>query len=495
MKNKKLLSLVLVLVLILGATPYFIGKKAQENIEAQAVKMSQVPGYAITLKDYDRGWFTSRATLTYGFDDHTLTILKGSDPEGDADDEEMDAATFEVLKQGLVFDITIAHGPVTFQNGINFAFLTLSGNLRDINHENYIAFKEESGITSLIDLFASVSYGGTTHITMDSPSFKATFPTKTGEELTLDFSGLTIDGTINANLDKYEASAQLDKFSLTSDTGGLIFNTMISHATGTKINDHIWAGKGMSSLSDFNFSAPEDVSLSLNNFTSEYEFDKESETALTFQGIFKLASLTVEDIDLKDFQLGFALNNLNLEALTDYVKSVTDLYQAPGEDKSSPEQTAAKIQVIATRTGENLIKGSPEFIINSFNFIMNDGFFESDGKLAINGDDLTNLLQLSDPVALNKRLTASANITFDKALAKAITTIAIKKQMAAGGVDIASMPAEQLDQMIEIQTSTALQAFIAQGYFIQDEEKYISHFDMRDGQRLINGKPLAIPGL
>ena len=101
----------------------------------------------------------------------------------------------------------------------------------------------------------------------------------------------------------------------------------------------------------------------------------------------------------------------------------------------------------------------------------------------------------ADKAEINKRLTSRMNFKFDKALALAISGFGMKKQMAAAGMEISQMPKEQLDQAINVQTSMILQTYVTQGYFTVDGDIYSTHFEMKDGQPLINDKALPVPGL
>ncbi|MBL4645445.1 MAG: YdgA family protein [Rhizobiales bacterium] len=487
MKNKKLLSLGLIVVLFLGITPYFVGNMARGNIEKQAALLSQIPGYTLKIHAYDQGWFTSHVAISYGFDEHTLNILK--------DSKDVDQNFFDLLNRGLTLDLTVAHGPVTFQNGLNFALLTLSGKLQDIDNEAYREFKAKTKIDSLAKTFVSVSYGGTTSIKAHSPSFKADYTAISGKKLIIHSAGMEMQATINAALDEYDADMHMDELSMEIDDSTIVLNKMNIRTSGFRINDYIWSGKGSTSIGKFSIISPKDLSFSLRNLNTDYNFSRESDAALAFHGTFNVKTINANKTDLKDIQLSFDLKHLDIEALIDYVKSIKGAYQSQNEEIPTPEQTAANIQVITTRVGQKLIKGSPELIVHNLNFLIGEGYFESDGKMSINGKDLDNIELLSDPVTLNKRLAATVKIKFNEALARALTTIGVEAQLAAGGVSVNSLPTEQLEQMINVQTSAALQTFIAQGYIQLKDDVYSAHLHMKDGQGLINGKPLPIPGL
>ncbi len=481
MKNKKILTFVALLVIIFGVAPFFLGNMAKNTIDKQAVLISSTPGYTVEIREYDQGWFTSHAVIAYGFDQHTLNILEKSAKE------DSDKNVMNILKDGFVFDLEIAHGPVTFQNGVNFALLTMVGQLA--------SSKSQSG--SILNLFSSVSYGGATEININSPSLKIDYSDIIKQKMVVDYSGINLEASINAVFDEYDLHFSLDQLTLNMEGTSIIFEQMDLNADGQKINDYLWLGKGNSTAKKFKFNSTKDknIVLNLDGFTTDYSFRKESDTTLTMNLNSGISEMAISDIILKDFQFDMDINHLNIEAMTDYIKSIQEIYQNTDGKTLDPKEFEEKTIIISARVGEKALKGSPELIINSYAFSIGDGSFNSDGKVTFDGNGLENIQQLSDPVTLNKRLTVVANVNFNKSLAKAITGIAMKKQMAAGGVDIASMPAEQLDQMIEVQTTTALQGFVNNGYIKQDGENYSANFEMQNGQKLINGKALAIPGM
>jgi len=493
-KYKKLLSAILVIIAALAGAPYFVGDLARENIERQAAEISKIPGYSLKIRQYDQGWFTSHAVIAYGFDEHTLNIMRGSD---DADG--LDKAAIAALTEGLVFDATIAHGPVTLQNGLNFALLTLSSKLRDIDHEAYRQFKQRADIDSLAELDAVVSYGGATRLHGHSPAFMADYSDLAGKKMIINFAGIDIRTSVSAATDQYDMALQLEHLALDMAEGKLNIDQAGARAEGQKINQYLWTGKGASTIGRLDFTAPPGLSLSLENFTSDYDFGRENgrknESDLTLHWRSAVGELLTSDVSLKNFTLDLDLTHLDREALTDYVRSIRQSYENTGETPPTAAETASKMQAIATRVGERLLKNSPELIINKLAFQMGGGFFDSDAHLTINGDGLDNIRQLSDPVALNKRLTNLANIRFDKNMAVALTAIGMEKQMTAAGMDVSQLPKEQFRQMIDVQASTLLQNFVNQGYFEQNGVQFSTRFEMKDGQRLVNGKPLPIPGM
>lgn len=489
MKNRKFVAALLVIVVLLAAVPYFVGTMARDNIEEQAKQFSQMPGYVLKISNYDQGWFTSQATISFGFDRHTLNILAETSPE----DQEIDQKTMKALKQGLVFDVTIFHGPVIFHDGVHFALLALSGTFKDIDHKAYKIFKEKSGIDNLLALSAIVSYDGATEITAHSPAFKADYSDISGHKMIIDSSGMNFQARIDAGIDHYGVNIQINRLGIAMKDGKVILDQMAIHADGDRINDYLWTGNGTTSLGEFSIYQPKKVSLSLNDFTSDYSLAREGGKALTIHITSNARTIIAGEVKVKDFQLDLDLKHLDMAAIGDYMKSVQEPYQLADGTAPTPEQTAANIEKIAARVGERLIKFSPELAVNNLKLKLNGGVLESDGVLSINGKGLKNIQQLSDPVALNKRLMSRVSLKFDKNMARAIIALNFRKRLSKA--DRERLTKKQLDQLVTARTTALLQNFVTQGYLRQEGDNYSTLFEMQNGQRMINGKSLPIPGM
>ncbi|NOZ43047.1 MAG: YdgA family protein [Alphaproteobacteria bacterium] len=476
MKNKKFLSLIIVIILALGTVPYIIGNIARNKITQMANQISQMPGYTLKISKYDQGWFSSHAVIAYGLDQHTLNILEKSVKKDDR-------GMLTLLKKGLIFDVTIDHGPIILQDGIDFDLLTLSGHLQNTGSNSV---KQKAKTTGLINLFATVSYRGASKITLNSPAFTTDHS---------NFTGMEINISLNSALDHYNARAKINKFSANIAKTTIILKQIDTAFSGSRINKYLWLGKGTVSLGKLSISVPNKPLFSLEGVTSNYTLDKENDTALTMHWQSRLAALVAADVSLKDFQMNLDVNHLDIAAMTDYIKSIQDVYQTTKGTPLTPQQTAARIQAISTRIGEKILKKSPELIINELDFSLGGGVLKSNGMVTFNGQELENIQQLSNPLELNKRLIARANLNFNTKLATAIIAIGFKRRMAARGVDISRISKPRLDKAVNSRTMILLQNFVARGYLKRNGTDYSTRFDMKNGHRTINGKALpVVPG-
>ncbi|WP_321389682.1 DUF945 family protein [Emcibacter sp.] len=499
MNKKRIIwaSVGVVLVIILGILPWFFGNMAHNKLEEQAATISEIPGYALTIREYDQGWFSSRALITYGFDQHMLDILEQSEQKS-----EMDQMMLELFRTGAEFEVDIAHGPVTFQNGISFALLSADGSLKGFDTDGYRDFQAQAAVPGFLNVEAEVSYLGATTLDMTSPKFTAVVTNDKGQEITITSGGLATKTTFSADITHYDTEGEMPLFTVTGTGETFILKKLSFEGSGDKVNDFIWLGEGETELGELSLTGPQG-SFVASNFEIEYDLEQAGDNNIDFgmtlrlpQFLFAPDDNKITGLDLKDILVDMSLNRLDEGALTDYVKGIKQLTNnmnvgSPEEQQQIQMQT---LQVI-NDAGRRLLLNSPELDIRELAFKMDGGSFDGDGMVKINAEGLDNAMILSMPGELTKRLDLDLTARFDQPLAEAFVLMGMKKQMAATGIDMGFMPPEQLKEAVSIQTSLMLQTYAQQGLIVAGEEKntYQTRIQIKDGQQMVNGKAIQLP--
>ncbi|WP_138380214.1 YdgA family protein [Luteithermobacter gelatinilyticus] len=490
-KRLTLTSLLGVVVIILGVLPYFFGDKARETLEQQAAVISDIPGYALVIKDYEQGWFTSHVVFNFGFDAHTIEIMEESEAQNDAE-----RVLLDLLKAGADFEATVAHGPVTFQNGLNFALLSLEGRLKDIDSQLYQDFRKLAGVPNFLNFHTVIAYNGVTTADVTSPAFKAALPTNQEQQITIESGGLTSHTTVNADVTHYVTEAKMPLFKFEATEGGIMLKDMYLSMQADRLNDYLWLGQGETEIGEITALVAGKSSFSLKNLKTTHEINRESDDTLQASLKMTLSQAGAGGNNVTDGILDLTFNRLDIDGLTRYVEEIQAISLT--EDDQPPlteEEIAQKTMDIISRTGFLLAQRSPEMSINSLKFKFGEGNFAGIGTVALKGEGLKKLETLNDPQTLLSRLAVDLTAGFDQALAEAIVTIGMKQQMAGTGIDMSHLPEEQLQQAVNIQTTLMLQTYVNQGLIVVDEENglYNAHIEIKNGQQLINGKPLDIP--
>ncbi|MFC7049376.1 DUF945 family protein [Emcibacter nanhaiensis] len=500
MNKKRIIwaSVGIILIIIFALLPKFFGNLAHEKIEQQAATISEMPGYALTILEYDQGWFSSEALISYGLDQHTLEILEDSD-----DLDEADKFLLELFRHGARFRVNIAHGPVTFQNGIHFALLTLDSSLTEFEADAYQAFHESAGVDSFLEGTAAVSYFGTLSADVSSPAFTAEITPQKGPPATVKSGGFTSHTEFNADQTHYDLEALLKSFSL--EAGDTVFDlqNIAVTASGDRLNDYIWLGTGSSTMERISVTAPDGGTVTIEGVDSTYTTDKMTEQTLSFDLKLSTGGISVSskapvpnDVTFSDIKLDAVIRNMDVAGLTEYVKGLSELeMDITGDMEQDQAVFEQKKKELISSAGLKLVLASPELEIRKLSLKFSDGNFAGVGLMNVNAEGLEKVDADLLPKILAQRLFLDSEVTFDQALAEQFTILGMKQQMAATGIDMSFMPPEQLQQAVSVQTSLMLQAYVQQGLITAGEEEntYQSRLQIRDGQQFINGRPIQLP--
>jgi uncharacterized protein YdgA (DUF945 family) len=102
---KKIVIIMLILAVVIGGAPYIVGSNVESQFRTQVNTINSNPSFTINISEYNKGWFTSTATLEL---DLTLP------PE---------MAAF-VAKNQVKINQKIQHGPILWQgNGLGIGLM------------------------------------------------------------------------------------------------------------------------------------------------------------------------------------------------------------------------------------------------------------------------------------------------------------------------------------------------------------------------------------
>jgi|GEM_PF-1618326 len=498
MKKRTLLfGVIAIVAAVLLITPYFFGQKAQENMENLISQVNNAPGYEMTLVEYDRGWFTSRSIVKYGFDQKTLDVLEEAEKADPTDEVFM-----ELLKKGATFKITQAHGPVTLQNGINFALLTAEGQLEladsDFLNEIYASNK----IDSLVDMQAQVSYAGELEANFTSPKVIYDDPL-TPNKNDIKFGGMNVSLKMNSASENLQIQGTIPQFILDTNIEDSLISLQMSNISfeneGTKLTENIWTGKGNLTFGKYilEFPGPNGRAV-MENLNISYDLAEQDPETLSAAFVIAMDKFNIPNFgSLSDLKTDVLFTNLDIQATSDYIKDVqaasSQMPSVGSPAEAQKMQTDIMAQAIAKSAGRFLAR-SPRMDINVIQFGLNDGFVKGTGFAKIDGEGLTNIEQLEDQAELQKRLAVDTTIHFDQKLAENLMSMTVKDQMAKGGVDVSQLTPEEIQQAVTMQTSLFLTTFRSQGWVEKiASQQYKAQLQYGEDGMILNGKPFALP--
>lgn len=466
MKNKKILiALISVAAVLFLMAPYFMGILAKNKIDQHSEILSNIPGYVFKVKTYEKGWFTSEAVISYGFDQHTLEIMKGKSPLN-----EENKAILDALEKGLIFDISIAHGPVTFQNGVDFSLFSLDGNVRDGDLVNILKITTD---WPLLTLDGDVSYAGNMTFNLTGSSFTVSNKDKMQD---LTFKGMKFTANINRDISHYFIQGKLNGLQVTTSNATMVVQNIRIESEADRLNDFLWVGKGTSTIEEVSTSNSGTSLFSLKDFFSSYTIGKQDDVSLQATIDLKIAQTNIPHLNLENIKTNLKISNIDIAGLTDYVRAVYDI---------RPEELSL--------VGLKMIQRSPEMTVKNIHFEIGDSAFDSTGKFSLDGKGIDSIDHMRK--TLKKSYKADVSVSFDKGIAEQLTLFSLRQKMRALKSQSSSPTEEQLVQMAQMQTGLALQSSVQQGLLNLDGELYRSHIEIKEGKTLINGKEMKVPGL
>ena len=126
---KKLVTAAIVLLAIAGlGLPPVLGIVTENQVTERLADGGPNPYVQVRIADFDRGLYSSTATLTLSLSDEYLATLEemiaASDPVTPEARQQQESAdeVIAALSDGLHIDIDFTHGPLSVRDGLFFGF-------------------------------------------------------------------------------------------------------------------------------------------------------------------------------------------------------------------------------------------------------------------------------------------------------------------------------------------------------------------------------------
>ncbi len=473
MKKVILVLVVLIALLALGL-PRIIGGSTQSNLEAHIARLDENPMLAIRVAEYDRGWFSSRARVEISPDENYIAMMAAG-AQADAD---VDADIVEMLaEQAISVEVDLAHGPIAVADGVYFGMSKIHARLDD-SDPTVAMVTDELGIPYLAELDGRVSYGGTFSFTSNIPPIE--YLDESGQ---LSFSGLTVDGTLSGPDLRLDGNAE--RLLVDADGATATIEDFTLAADSQRINHLLWAGDFSATLARVSIveSLTGSGAVEIDGLRMDGDVDvDETGELLDATVTYAADSVTVpqEELALSDSEFTVRLENLSVQALTDYYDIVLNM------DVTDPAAAAMALPPVLGR----LLEKNPSVAFDPIRFTLNDESFVAGVSLrTVNGDQ--GGIDLSNPMVLLGMFEASATLTAAKPLLERLATQAAMAQL--GTLDESQIPPDQdPESMAEAQTQLMIATFLGQGYIIDDGQNYTTEIEYSNGEVRVNGMPLPL---
>jgi len=441
-------------VVAVGAAiaPYFIGMKAESSLRADHEIMAQeviLPGLAITLDDYQRGYLGAEAITAITFT-----------PEA---------------KDAKPVRLELRHHISHLPNLAHFAIASAHSELVLPPELQKEADKFLTGQAPLtIDTYIGIT--GAESAEINSPAFKTSLDEKTS----LEWKGMQGNATESSNNRHVTTNITLPGAVISGADGRFSLNDM-RYLTDMKRGSYgLWYGSSEASLKSMQFSsqeaaAPLNFSLNELNMTSS----QQEEGELTHGNVvIQFGKSNFDDVTLESAVYDFEYRNFDTKTLSEIQTSMRQAYGVGNEEMLG----AAILGAIPS-----LLKAKPEINIRHLEVNSSKGNFKGKFHLAFAGEWKDEML--GSPMSILPMLNADLDFTITKSLLVSLGHSQMRSSIAAmaeaQGEDLTD---EEIDAMAKERATQQLEVLAANEYLLDKGDTYTTKIHFEKGQLTVNGK-------
>ncbi len=471
---RKLFSILVLVFIILAAAwaaaSYWYGKRIEEGYKACLARISESGPMKLTLDSYDRGIWTSKATVTSEF------VLPG--------DKLFDKT------MPLRFSLTqeIFHGPIPLAKG--------PGNEWQVKPvvavaNSNVSLAQDSGswarelLVSLPEinetkLVAVVYTTGDAEVEFITPAIDRTLPG--GDNLHVRSDVLRGFFKFGAGMKRITASLSLPVFEV-ENSKTLLRIQGITSATDTR------QGIGGLYFGDFSFNLPtlevrentgdQATNLRASDFRVEVS-TRESGIDLADGSLTAgIAGVSFDGRSFGPVRFNIQWRRFDVESLVKLKSELADM------ERQMPDLSREDYDAMMTSIGLNLlgglIKKSPEIEITELKLSTPDGEFSGKAKLGFNGPKGP---KSENPLLLLGALTAQCELLGSEALVRGFVRDSLKRESDSAG-----------SGSIEDGTTRQLEQLTAQNLLVKDGDTYKASASYQGGKVVLNGRAIPLSHL
>lgn len=459
-KKSRFVLLALV-VLLLGLPPVF-GMLTESAVRNQAESLRNEGRLLVTVEEYDRGWFSSRALLSIE-----------PDPAGDPDRQ---ALLGFVEPMGVVVDFE--HGPLSVQSGLFFGFSEL--------HARPALSADGTTIDAPFDFefHAQSNFGGSLNFVGEIMPFDSA-----GPDVALSFSGGRFQGTVAGA----HTQVQLDADALQLTQGSVTYSLLgLKGAMDTeRVSRYVMPGVMTLAVDrlamDLEPSGQNSV-FDVRALAVEYSTALDEARARLSGGLrVELERLRLgSDNEVTNARLETAAERIDVAALEAYLSAA----------ERAAESGASFVDEVEPAVLRLLAEG-PAMTIDTLRLDMNGEPLEANAQAAVDPDALppSGAADVGDPSLWMRALDGYAEVVVAKTLAEQIAVSIAKSQIGGRVMDGESMPGESVDALARAQAGLAIAVLAAQGVLEDAGDVYRTELRLEDGAVAVNGRALPFFGL
>lgn len=519
---KKFIGLVVILAALVLGGYYGMGVATEHTLKKNIGVVNQSNGVLVEIRQYDRGWFRSKAMLNWRFH-MPARVVKNQDGQ---------AITLPSQDYNVEMPLAIYHGPIIFMGphvrfGLGYAYSDLT--IPEQYVQKFSSMFGDGSSKPILKLSIFVNYLNNSRLHLDLPAFKLVSKQGGG---TFQWEGMSSDVSASSDLRNIDGSVIIDGASLVKNNMKATLGKINSQYDLHRTDNGLYLGNASVGLPSLDVMENEKNTLNVEqlNLQSSSHVDND-----LFSSRFKASLLKVTALD-KSFgpaELSVAIKNLDADTLARINQQANKLQQ--GTDSDRQQALFAMLPELPKLFG----KGA-QFEISKLSFVMPDGNVEGELFISLPKGDVGNPFQLlkkveghgklklpatvlkgivkasikqkllsqpSLPQAMAQQMQNGAPANSTEAKPAEVTSPAQAKQAPAnttagdavttsGNSQVPSAPtaAVDVDAQAATEADAKLAALVKSGLFVLNGTDYVIDLNLADGQLTVNGNPFT-PGM
>lgn len=465
---KKLIAFVIIIVVI-AAAPWYVGLKAQQELEAQIARIENYPGYSVELIEYDRGLLSSTGKLKFAYQIANV-------PQNDA----MEQKVIDIMNDGIVINLHVTHGPLltqpTLNPGLSYTKVTL-----DDSQEFVLEGEKLFSVEELIEGFVllDLSGKGTGALTMPVLAYEE-------ENAKFHFGGMHLDYELADFGKTQKSSGVIEALSFSDDKVQVQMSAIIVDGDAEMGDSLFGTGSFSASLASLNIIG-EHTAL-IENVQIAGTVTSPADGMMDVDYKIALGKLTGSDMPyaLTDSVFDISVKNVKESA----VEKFSQL--SANADFSSPETMQAHQEKMKLAMAE-FLSGSPEILVNKLAFKLDEAaYMDLNGSISVDGAVGGNPATLNNPMMLIPAISANYTANLSEGLLKMGIQQYLSQQFAADD----DMSPEDTLAMMEgqaAQSAQMIQTFLDMGFLQKTDSGYRIETSFKDGEFKLNGHAMPLP--
>ena len=516
---KKLIGLVVIVAALVLGGYYGMGLVTESTLKRNVDVVNQSNGLFVDIEQYDRGWFTSTATLNW-----RLHI-----PERLVKDQNGQSTTVPAQDHKIQMPLIIYHGPIIYTGtgvrfGLGFASSELT--LPPMYVQKFSNLFTSASEQPKLSLSVFVNYLNNSRLNIGLPAFKL-IAKQGGDQF--DWYGMQTEFSVSSNLKNIDGTVSIDGASMIKNKMKAILGKVSSDYNFHQTDAGLYLGEASLSVPSFVVSESDQKVFEVEQFALSSNSDVNSGL---FNSYFNtsLNKVTVRNKIYGPAVLDMSIKNLDAEVLANINEQANKMQQGMTDSERQQALFALLPQL------PKLFSKGAQFEISKLSLAMPEGAIVGDMLVSLPKGDAGNPFQLLQKVQGQGKLTIPAQVLKDfvvislkqKLVSQPALQQAMVQQMqnnaAAATTEQAQAPADastpavtpppaatasqvtapadpasqeavkpmtiaDLEQQAQVQADQKLSTLVQNGLLTLQGSEYVIEISFLQGQLSINGKP------